>query len=101
MSEHREALDKIITQCMGSSTNNRRNSAIMEIAMVALGFTKNQRDDMHKKLEEKTTWYNHERKLKIQESIEEKRIKKARKVVETEEFDDVVFLQNFMNALDR
>ena len=47
MSEHREALEHIMRLCGESRTYTRRTQTIHEVAMMALGMTKNQRQERH------------------------------------------------------
>lgn len=47
MSEHREALSKIMEICAFASTYTRRTQQIHEVAMIALGLTANQRHARH------------------------------------------------------
>ncbi len=47
MSEHRDALDKILIICNGSRTYTRRVQQVHEVAMRALGLTAGQREGRH------------------------------------------------------
>lgn len=53
MSEHRQALEKIMRICAESRTYSRRTQAINNEAMTALGMTANQRHEVHMRIFER------------------------------------------------
>lgn len=54
MSEHREALERIMQLCSEGQSYTRRTQAIHEVAMKALGLTANQRRERHEAVFERT-----------------------------------------------
>jgi hypothetical protein len=61
MSEHRQALEKILKICNESSEYTRRTQAIHETAMVALGLTAGQRETRHIKAMMRSEQYKEDR----------------------------------------
>ncbi len=62
MSEHREALVKIMKICNESSEYNRRTQAIHEEAMQAVGLTESQRQERHVKAMMRSEQFKEDRK---------------------------------------
>lgn len=63
MSEHRNALEKILKICYESSEYSRRTQAIHEEAMKALGLTESQRQTRHVKAMMRSEQFKEDRKI--------------------------------------
>lgn len=54
MSKHREALEKVLQLCAGSTTYTNRIQQIHDVAMRGLGMTLNQRATRHNRIAQKS-----------------------------------------------